>query len=113
MDEQSCGVHFLAVFTLTLLFGASLFARIGVVRTVTGQRLEGHVRITPERVMVVNATRGLVASVDLTNILQISFPTNAFVIASDETADESLPAPWRETDIGSMRFQGSTRYEGG
>ena len=106
-------MRFLAVLAVILLFGASVFARVGVVRTLSGQRLEGHVRITPEQVVVVNAARSTVFSVDLTNLARISFPTNSFVTAPDETAAEALLAPWREADIGAMRFAGSTRYEGG
>src|ERR1043166_648457 len=113
MDGQSSRVRFLAILTASFLFVAPAFARVGVVRTLTGQILQGHVRITPDRIVVVNATRGLVSNVDLTNVARISFPTNALVSAADEPSDELLPEPWREMDIGAMKFAGSTRYEHG
>ena len=110
-DGQSSGVRFLAV--LFLLCGASAFARLGVVRTTDGRTLEGQVRLTPERVVIVNIARGEVFSVELTNLAFLSFPTNAPAARSEEPLNESLPAPWREADIGATRVAGSTRHERG
>ena len=70
-------------------------------------------RVTPERIVIVNAARGLVFGVEATNIAEISFPTNALSIREEDIADESPPAAWRETDIGMTRFAGSTRHERG
>lgn len=106
-------MRFLTVFCALILFGASAFGRIGIVRTLNGRTLRGHVRITPESVMVVNEARDLILAVALTNLAQITFPTNALVLANDDSADESLPAPWRDADIGAMRLHGSTRYQAG
>ncbi len=110
-NEQSSGVRFLAVFFF--LCGVSAFARVGLVRTADGRTLEGQVRITPERVVVVNAARGQVFSVELTNLTFISFPTNILTARTDEPLDDTLPALWHEADIGVTRVAGSTRHERG
>lgn len=106
-------MRFLLVTIVILLSGALSFARIGVVRTLTGETLEGHVRVTPERVVVVNAERGLVVGVELTNVARISFPVNAPSPTANDLLSVSLPEGWRETDIGVARIYGSTRYERG
>lgn len=105
-------MRLLAVVISILLCNAS-FARVGIVRTLTGETVQGHVRVTPERVMVVNAARGLIFAVHVTNIAQISFPKDMSSIRTNDIADESLPATWRETDIGTARVTGSTRHERG
>jgi regulation of enolase protein 1 (concanavalin A-like superfamily) len=71
------------------------------------------VRITPERVVIVNAELGSIWGVAVTNISLISFPTNGLSTANEEVGDGSLPAPWEETDIGVARLPGSTRHESG
>jgi regulation of enolase protein 1 (concanavalin A-like superfamily) len=101
------------VTSAILLFGASSFARIGIVRTLTGENLEGHVRVTAERVIVVNAGRGQVYGIELTNIALISFPVAAPAANAGDLPSESLPEGWRETDIGAARRAGSTRYGSG
>ena len=106
-------MRLLTVFSSLLLCGVSVFARTGIVRTLTGETVQGHVRVTPERVIVVNAARGLIFSVYATNIAEISFPTNALSIREEMIGDESLLAAWRETDIGLTRVDGSTRHQDG
>ncbi|HTD68296.1 MAG TPA: hypothetical protein VK846_17360 [Candidatus Limnocylindria bacterium] len=106
-------MRFLVALSAILFFAAPSFARLGVVRTINGQTFEGHIRFTPERVIIVNAARGSVSGVQLTNIARISFPTNSLAGALDDFGDESLPEPWREADIGAMLIPGSTRHEGG
>jgi hypothetical protein len=106
-------VRLLAVVISLLLCSASSFARVGIVRTLTGETVQGHVRITRERVIVVNAARGLIFNVYATNIAEISFPTNALSIRKETIGDESLPAAWREVDIGLTRIGGSARHEHG
>ena len=86
---------------------------MGAVRTLNGETVQGHVRITPAGVVVVNAERDVVFRCALTNIAQISFPTNALSSGGERLLDESLPAPWHETEIGATRFPGSTRHEQG
>src|SRR3954471_2794430 len=87
--SEPCGVRFLLVTSAVLLFGASSFARLGVLRTLTGQTLEGHVRLTPGQVVVVNAERRFVSSVELTNLARISFPASAPAPAADDSVNES------------------------
>jgi len=106
-------VRSLATACAILLFSATSFARIGVVRTLTGQTVRGHVRITPNRVVVVNAELGIILGVDRTNLAGISFPPDRPAVSSDESLNESLPESWRETDIGLTRIAGSTRHEKG
>ena len=110
---EHCRVRFLAVLGVFLLCGADVLARIGIVRTTDGRTLQGHVRFTPERVVIANAEAGSVWSVAVTNLSLISFPTNSYSRASEEPVDQKLPGPWREVDIGHARLPGSTRYESG
>lgn len=107
------GVRLLGVILLLLLTSMGAWARFGIVRTTDGRTLQGQVRFTPNRVVVVNAELGSILGVALTNITLISFPTNALASAAAETVDTALPAPWREADIGYSRLPGSTRHEGG
>jgi regulation of enolase protein 1 (concanavalin A-like superfamily) len=108
---EHSGVRLLVVVSLLLCFSA--FARVGVVRTVDGRTLQGQVRITPERIVVVNAELGSITGVEITNLAFISFPTNAPASGVETFADESLPHPWREVDVGFTRAAGSTRHESG
>ena len=109
---EDSGVRFLVLaFWIFCLPGA--LARIGVVRTVDGHVWSGQVRFTPGRVIVVNPGQGTITSLELTNIVLISFPTNVAPTSAVEAADGSLPLPWREQDIGSAALPGSTRYESG
>ena len=106
-------MRFLGVIGLLLLTSAGVLARFGLVRTADGRTLQGQVRFTPERVVVVNVELNLIAREALTNITLISFPTNARSATAMETGDSALPAPWREADIGFARQPGSTRHESG
>lgn len=108
---ESCGVRLLFVTTLELLLVSSCFARLGVVRTVAGERLEGQIRLTPERVIVVNAKQGEVFALELANIARLAFPVNAPALSADDLVSGSPPAGWREKDIGTAHIPGSTRYE--
>lgn len=103
-------VRFTAVVLSLLSSSACLCARVGTVRTLTGETRTGQVRIIPERVVVVDAGRGQVYGIERTNLAQISFPTNAPVIPEDQSSGLLSPE-WRETDIGPARLPGSTRQE--
>lgn len=107
------GVRVLGVISLLLLTSMGAFARLGLVRTADGRTLQGQVRFTPDRVVVVNVELGAITSVALTNLMLISFPTNAPSPVAAETGDTAPPAPWRETDVGFARLPGSTRHEAG
>ena len=109
---EDSGVRLLGVVVALFLCSAFAYARLGIIRTIDGRIYQGHVRITPERVVVVNAARGSVFNVPLTNIALISFPTNVFVTV-EEAMSEMPPAPWKEADIGSGRIPGSTRHDNG
>ena len=98
---------------ILLLCAANGFAREGLVRTLDGRTLEGQVRLTPERIVIVNVERGLIASVEFTNLALLSFPTNVSSFTVVGLPDEALPGPWREADIGPARLPGSTRHEHG
>lgn len=105
-------MRLLRLVSALFLCCACSYARMGIIRTTDGRIMQGHVRITPERVVIVNPARGSVFNVQLTNIALISFPTNAF-IAIEEAMSEAPPKPWREADIGSGRIPGSTRHDNG
>ena len=114
LEPVNCsGVRFLGVIGLLLITSVGAFARFGLVRTTDGRTLSGQVRFTPDRVVVVNAAINSIASEALTNIALISFPTNTLSTTPVESGDTTLPAPWRETDIGFTRQPGSTRHESG
>ena len=107
-------VRFLSMTVCVLWLGAlSLPARPGVVRTLSGDVFEGHVRITPERVVIVNSTLRAVFAVEASNIGRISFPTNAARRNAPDSFDEALPAEWREAGVGSARVPGSARHQRG
>ena len=106
-------VRLLLLIGLLLCSGVGAWARLGLVRTADGRTLQGQVRFTPGRVVVVNAEQGNVWHEAFTNITLISFPTNSAPSSSAEPTDNLLPAPWREADIGFTRQPGSTRHEGG
>ena len=108
-----CGVRFLGVIVLLLLTSVGVWARLGIVRTVDGRILQGQIRFTPDRVVVVNTELGSISSEALTNITLISFPTNAPSAIAVESDDTALPVLWREADIGFARLPGSTRHEAG
>lgn len=78
-----------------------------------GQLLQGHVRVTPGRLTIVNSEANTIWHVASTNIAVLSFPTNAMASASVDSGDGSLPVPWRGVDIGYVRLPGSTRHESG
>ncbi len=103
-------MRFLLLVTAIAFFNASSFARLGVVRTIGGETMEGRIRITPERVIVVNAARALVHAIALSNVAQISFPRIKVPAASEADLAE-LAAGWKEADIGAIFTAGSTRFE--
>jgi hypothetical protein len=104
----------LVAVTISLLFcGASAWARIGEVRTLTGQTFQGHIRITPEHIVVVNAARGTVFHIQTTNVARLSFTAEVEPALRNEAALERPPIGWQEADIGWVRFTGSTRHERG
>lgn len=103
----------LSLLLVLFLCAAPLGAREGLVRTLDGRLLEGQVRLTPERIVVVNVARGLISAVQFTNLALLSFPTNLLNHTVGELPDEALPGPWREADIGPARLPGSTRHEHG
>ncbi len=105
-------VRFLTLLTTVSLFTAPALARHGVVSTLQGDTFSGHVRFTPERIVIVNSALGLLHQVTLTNVARISFPTNSVVAVPEEFADASLPPTWSEADIGAAFISGSTRREG-
>jgi hypothetical protein len=107
------GVRILGVILLLLLTSVGAWARFGIVRTTDGRTLQGQVRFTPDRVVVVNAELGSIWGVALTNITLISFPTNSLSNTATESGDGALPTPWREAGIGYSRLPGSVRHEGG
>jgi hypothetical protein len=106
-------VRLFGVIGLLLLTSTGVFARLGIVRTVDGRTLQGQVRLSPERVVVVNAELGSIWAVALTNITLISFPTNNLSNTTTDSGDGALPTPWREAGIGYSRLPGSVRHEGG
>jgi hypothetical protein len=87
-------------------------ARMGVVRTSDGSVFEGRVRLTRDGITVVNAERGQVLRFDLTNVVRLAFPSNA-PSAAITFLEGSLPAGWRDTDIGTGGSAGSTVRERG
>jgi hypothetical protein len=106
-------VRLLAVIISFVLSSTPLFARIGVVHTINGQVFQGHIRITPEQIIVVNAELRSVIAIAGSNVARISFPTNTAAASSAEVFDEALPLAWHEADIGTARIAGSTRHERG
>jgi hypothetical protein len=109
-NRQSSRVRFL-VLAAVLLCGASAFARMGAVRLLTGETMDGRIRVTPDGVVVVNAVRNSIARIALTNLGRISFPVEKPAGSSSGEFGEALPAAWRETDIGAVFTIGSTRVE--
>jgi hypothetical protein len=109
---ECCAVRFLMLVAASMVLSASAFARLGTVRTASGSILEGRIRITPERVDVVNAARGLIHSVELTNLARLTYPKPKPVPLTDADLAQ-LAAEWREEDIGPIFTTGSTRFEPG
>lgn len=88
-------------------------ARLGEVRTVSGQTFQGRIRITPEQVVVVNATMGTIFNIALTNVARLSYFPNQDPVPEEEGPQERPALGWQEADIGWARFAGSTRHERG
>jgi len=103
-------VRFLAL--TILLVCAPAFARIGEVQTVDGEIWQGHVRVTPGGVVVVNAPRARVFSVVASNIARLSFAPERPADATP-SAVEGPPAGWRDADVGHAFLPGSARHVGG
>jgi hypothetical protein len=111
LGEHS-SVRFLVAILSLVLCGGSAFARFGEVRTLTGQTFQGHVRVTPGRIVIVNVDQSAIYNVESSNIARISFPAYPINEASNPSATEGVPRGWQESDIGAVRFLGSTRHEG-
>ncbi len=106
-------MRFLGVLGWLVLCGACAFGRIGLIRTMDAKTIQGHVRFTPEGIVVASAEKGTVWTVAVSNLVLLSFPTNALSNGGEDPGDGSLPLPWREMDIGTARLPGSTRHESG
>lgn len=104
-------VRSLATSCVILLTAASAFARTGIVRTLSGESYQGHVRFTPGKVRVVNAAVGFMTGIDLTNVARITFPTNGLSAGLAPPPVEAPPEGWSEMDIGPAQIRGSTRSE--
>ena len=103
-------MRFLVLAGVILILAAQASAQIGVVRTTAGESLEGRIRITPTSVVVVNAARAMIRSIDLANVSRISFSRSTR--QSDSEFDSArIAAEWKEADIGSIFTTGSTRFE--
>jgi regulation of enolase protein 1 (concanavalin A-like superfamily) len=81
-----------------------MLARQGLVETRTGAAFEGHVRFESNLLVVVDLKQGRVARIPATNLVNLTFEppkeNSPAVLAAAET--DSLPAPWRMEDVGSV-----------
>jgi hypothetical protein len=93
-----------------LLAATSALARQAVVETRTGQSYDGEIRLVSNGVVVANANRGLLVRVPATNLLGLSFPSDASLHLAAGTplasSENVLDPPWQSDDIGSMGTAG-------
>src|SRR5260370_7976074 len=105
-----------------LLFFAlatGLWARKGLVETRDGNRFQGQIRLDASALIIADAERHLLARVELTNLLELTFQADAAEApapAADGAAAEETAAPsssWRNEDIGSVSVGGSASWNAG
>src|SRR6266851_5067645 len=106
-----------------LLFFAlatSLWARQGLVETRDGNRFQGQIRLDASALIIADAKRDLLARVELTNLLELTFQADpaeapAPAAAADAAAPETT-APssgWRIDDIGIVNSGGGATCNAG
>src|SRR5260370_18465282 len=105
-----------------LLFFAlatGLWARKGLVETRDGNRFQGQIRLDASALIIADAKRDLLARVELTNLLELTFQADAAEApapAADGAAPEVTATPsssWRNEDIGSVSVGGSASWNAG
>jgi hypothetical protein len=105
-----------------LLFFAlatSLWARQGLVETRDGKRFQGQIRLDASALIIADAKLDLLARVELTNLLELTFQADAAEApapAADGAAAQETTAPssgWRNEDIGSVNAGGSASWNAG
>ncbi len=83
-------------------------ARLGVVETRDGHVYEGHIRFDSNLLVIANAANNILASVDVTNLTQMTFPKELAAPDNEVAPPESMwPGPWQNEDVGSVRLPGS------
>src|SRR5260370_13644200 len=98
-----------------LLFFAlatGLWARQGLVETRDGNRFQGQIRLDTSALIIADAKRALLARVELTNLLELTFQADApdaSTPAADGPAAEETSAPssgWRNAHTRSRKSGG-------
>lgn len=98
------------------LLPAQAQARQGLVWTRTGQSYEGHIRIEPGGVFLVNAAQQLRIQVPTTNLAGLVMwpePVAAPAPANPGSQWGALPWPWQSADVGPTRVPGQAKAYGG
>lgn len=102
MNWPSCIAFLCCAFSVT--------ARTGLVQTRDGKTYEGHIRLETNRLIIANAERDLLATVEATNLLEFSFRSEPAPPAPDLSSSPSatlvLPPPWQDRDIGDFEIAG-------
>src|SRR5258708_14120642 len=100
-----------------LLFFAlatGLWARQGLVETRDGNRFQGQIRLDTSALIIADAKRDLLARVELTNLLELTFQTD--VAEAPEAAPDETTAPssgCRNQDIRRVNVVGTARWNAG
>src|SRR6266704_573726 len=109
-------------FKAVLVFFAlatGLWARQGLVETRDGKRFQGQIRLDTSALIIADAKRDLLARVEATNFLELTFQADAAEApapAADGADDDETTAPssgWRSEDIGSVNLGGSASWNAG
>src|SRR5258708_6990711 len=101
-------------FLLFFALATGLWARQGLVETRDGNRFQGQIRLDTSALIIADAKRDLLARVELTNLLELTFQTD--VAEAPEAAADETTAPssgWRNEDIGSVNVVGSASWNAG
>lgn len=99
------------VILLLLACAPGVWARVAVVRTLSGEVFSGHVRFVNAGVVVVNALRNFVLTVPGTNVAELVFDESPRPLV-EEFAGGLLPQGWSEAEVGGPHAAGGTRVEG-
>src|SRR5438477_4174411 len=90
------------------LLATSLLARQGIVETQDGHVYHGHIRLDSNCVVIANAAKDLLVSVDITNLVGLAIEEGAAPPQRlSAMAEGALPALWQSEDIGSVALTGS------
>jgi hypothetical protein len=89
-------------------------AREAVVRTREGKIYQGQIRFETNQVIVVNAAREYVLSIEWTNLWALSFKMEAATPIAEETIGPGeLPQPWQHAELGRVETAGRAAYAAG